>query len=117
MYNSFGLVFFIPLIDNTTRGIISTTIILNGILCHGSKYLQLSYARYFMLYDVFCNLILGLYILATEKKDDSFYLITYVGSMSFFNFVINKIRYNSSALLHVLGIQLPIAIVISFYDY
>ena len=117
MYNSIGLVFFIPLIDNTTRGIISTTVILNGILCHGSKYLQLSYARYFMLYDVFCNVILGLYVLGTEKKDEPFYLILYVESISIFNFIINKLRYNSSALLHVLGIQLPLATAMSFYDY
>tara|TARA_Y100000389_G_scaffold198923_1_gene236341 strand:- start:32 stop:385 length:354 start_codon:yes stop_codon:yes gene_type:complete len=117
MYNSFGLVFFIPLIDNTTRGIISSSMIINGILCHGSKYLQLSYARYFMLYDVFCNVMLGLYVLATEKKEATFYLILYFESLSVFNFVINKIRYDSSALLHVLGIQLPIAISMYFYDY
>lgn len=117
MYNSIGLIFFIPLIDNTTRGIISTAVILNGLLCHGSKYLQLSYAKYFMLYDVFCNIVMGIYVLATEKKEGPFYLILYVESLSVFNFIINKIRYNSSALLHVLGIQLPLAIAMSFYDY
>lgn len=117
MYNAIGLIFFIPLIDNTTRGIISTTIILNGILCHGSKYLQLSYARYFMLYDVFWNMIFGFFVFYTEKNDDTKLLILFSETISIINFYINKIRYNSSALLHVLGIQLPLAIAMSFYDY
>ena len=81
------------------------------------KIFTISYAKYFMLYDVFCNIVFGLYVLATEKKDEPFYLILYVESLSFFNFSINKIRYNSSALLHVIGIQLPLAIAMSFYDY
>ena len=115
MYNSIGLILFIPLIDYTTKGIISCIVIFNGMLCHGSKYLQLSCSRNLMINDVLCNIIIGLFILYTEKNDDTKLLILFSETISIFNFCINKIRYNSSALLHVLGIQLPLAI--SMYHY
>tara|TARA_Y100001958_G_scaffold102256_1_gene71109 strand:- start:1881 stop:2255 length:375 start_codon:yes stop_codon:yes gene_type:complete len=115
MYNAIGLILFVPLIDYTTKGIISTIVIFNGIMCHGSKYLQLSYSRNLMLHDVCWNVILGLFVLYTEKNDDTKLLILFTETISIFNFCINKIRYNSSALLHVLGIQLPLAI--SMYHY
>ena len=115
MYNAIGLILFIPLIDYTTKGVISTIVVFNGILCHGSKYLQLSYSRNLMLHDVFWNVIMGLFVLYTEKNNDTKLLILFTETISILNFCINKIRYNSSALLHVLGIQLPLAI--SMYHY
>ena len=78
MYNAIGLIFFIPLIDYTTKGIISTIVIFNGIMCHGSKYLQSSYSLNLMLHDVFWNVILGLFLLYTEKNYDTKLLILFI---------------------------------------
>ena len=60
---------------------------------------------------------MGIYVLFTVKEKGSFYLILYVESLSIFNFIINKLRYNSSPLLHILGIQLPLSIAMYFYNY
>ena len=116
MYNAIGLIFFLPLIDYTTKGIISTIVIFNGILCHGSKYLQLNYSRNLMIHDVFWNIIMGIFVLYTEKNYDTKLLILFTETISIFNFCINKIRYNSSAILHVLGIQLPLSIALYHYQ-
>jgi hypothetical protein len=56
---------------------------------------------------------MGIYILITVKEN--LLLIAFVEGIALFCFIINKIRYNSSPILHVLGIQLPLAI--GLYNY
>ena len=46
MINSLGLIFFLPMVDTTIRGIISSIVIINGILCHTTRYLKTSGWKY-----------------------------------------------------------------------
>ena len=115
-YNSLGLVFFLFLLDTTSyKGIISIIIIFNGILCHGSRFLEMKYAKQITYYDIICNIIIGLFTLYTEKIHKLFIFIIYL--ICIFNFIINKFRYNNTGLLHVLGIQLPSSIALSYYQF
>ena len=113
MLSSIGLLFFIPLLDYSFKGVISMIVICNGLLCHGSKYLDLPYQRKIMVYDVVCNGIMGLIVIFTTKLP---IFTTVVFFISIYNFILNKIRYNSNSLLHVMGIQFPLSVALSFYQ-
>jgi len=113
MYNAIGLLFFIPLIDYSFKGCISLIVICNGIFCHGSKYLELPYQKNIMIYDVICNFIMGLFVIYTTEYQ---IFTTIIFTISIYNFILNKLLYNSSALLHVMGIQFPLSIALSFYQ-
>ena len=113
IYNSLGLLFFIPIISYSIKGLFALIVFLNGILCHGSNYIEYEHSKIITLYDIVCNVIMGIYILITVKEN--LLLIAFVEGIAVFCFIINKIRYNSSPILHVLGIQLPLAI--GLYNY
>ena len=113
LYNSMGLLFFIPIISYSIKGLFALIVFLNGILCHGSNYTNYEYSKEITLYDIVCNVIMGLYILITVRGN--LLLIAFVEVIAVFCFIINRIRYNSSPILHVLGIQLPLAI--GLYNY
>ncbi|MBD62911.1 MAG: hypothetical protein CMD68_02390 [Gammaproteobacteria bacterium] len=113
MLSSIGLLFFIPLLDYNFKGLISMIVICNGLLCHGSKYTDLSYQKKIMVYDVVCNVIMGLFVIYTSEHQ-TFTAIVF--TISVFTFILNKIRYNSNSLLHVMGIQFPLSVALSFYQ-
>ena len=113
MYKAVGLLFFTPLIDYSIKGCISMVVICNGLLCHGSKYLDLPYQRKLMIYDVVCNVIMGLFFVYTAEHQT---FTAIVITISVVNFILNKIRYNSNSLLHVMGIQFPLSVALSFYQ-
>ena len=113
LYNSLGLLFFIPIISYSIKGLIALIVFFNGIICHGSNYIEYEYSKEITLYDIVCNVIMGIYILITVKRN--LLLIAFVVAIAVFCFIINRIRYNSSPILHVLGIQLPLAI--GLYNY
>jgi len=113
MLSSIGLLFFIPLLDYSLKGVISMIVICNGLLCHGSKYLDLPYQRKIMIYDVVCNVIMGLFFVYTSEHQT---FTAIVITISVVNFILNKIRYNSNSLLHVMGIQFPLSVALSFYQ-
>ena len=113
MLSSIGLLFFIPLLDYSLKGVISMIVICNGLLCHGSKYLDLPYQRKIMIYDVVCNVIMGLFLVYTSEHQT---FTAIVITISVVNFILNKIRYNSNSLLHVMGIQFPLSVALSFYQ-
>ena len=108
MINSLGLIFFLPMIDsNTTRGIISSIVIINGILCHTTRYLKTSGWKYIRNYDIICNVIMGLYILH-HSHYDIFILYTIIHATTIF--LLNYFYYEHHPLLHILGVQLPLSI-------
>ena len=113
MLSSIGLLFFIPLLDYSFKGVISMIVICNGLLCHGSRYLDLPYQRKIMIYDVVCNVIMGLIVIFTTNFP---IFTTFVFTISIYNFILNKIRYNSNSLFHVMGIQFPLSIGLSLYQ-
>ena len=108
MINSLGLIFFLPMIDsNTTRGIISSIVIINGILCHTTRYLKTSGWEYIRNYDIFCNVIMALYILQ-QSQYNIFILYTIIHATIIF--LLNYFYYEHHPLLHILGVQLPLSI-------
>lgn len=113
-YNILGLIFFIPIVKFNIRGIIALFVIFNGILCHGSNYFNHKYSKCLTYYDITCNVIFGLFILFTETKYKIFIFI--IQFMSVCIFILNKLRYNSSSLLHIFGVQFPLSIVLSYYS-
>jgi len=46
MLNALGLFFFLLLIDNSFKGLVALIVVMNGIICHGSKYIQSELAEY-----------------------------------------------------------------------
>tara|TARA_Y100000817_G_scaffold277659_1_gene239929 strand:- start:1659 stop:2003 length:345 start_codon:yes stop_codon:yes gene_type:complete len=113
MLSSIGLFFFIPLLDYSFKGVISMIVICNGLLCHGSKYIDLPYQKKVMVYDVVCNVIMGLFVIYTSEHQ-TFTAIVF--AISVLIFILNKIRYNSNPLLHIMGIQFPLSVALSFYQ-
>ena len=111
--NSLGLFFFIPLISTSIKGIISTFVVLNGILCHGSQYINYKYKTVLTNYDIVCNTIFGSFILYSEKENKL--LIITVESISIFSFSLNRFYFKSSPIIHILGVQLPLFI--GLYNY
>ncbi len=88
-------------------------VICNGLLCHGSKYLDLPYQRKLMIYDVVCNVIMGMFMMYTAEYQ---IVTTIIFTISVYNFILNKLLYDSSILLHILGIQLPLSYALSVYQ-
>ena len=113
MLSSIGLFFFIPLLDYSFKGLISMIVICNGLLCHGSSYIDLPYQKKVMVYDVVCNVIMSLFIIYTSEHQT---FTTIVFAISVLIFILNKIRYNSNPLLHIMGIQFPLSVALSFYQ-
>jgi len=112
MLNALGLFFFLLLIDNSFKGLVALIVVMNGIICHGSKYIQSELAEYCMYYDVICNVLMGLYILFTaEYQLMTFIAIFFACSV----FIINKLYYESYYLFHILGVQFPLAFMLSYY--
>tara|TARA_Y100001958_G_C21247419_1_gene578698 strand:+ start:7014 stop:7379 length:366 start_codon:yes stop_codon:yes gene_type:complete len=111
--NSLGLIFFIPLISNSIKGIISTFVIFNGCLCHGSQYIDYKYKEVLTNYDIVCNTIFGAFILYSEKENKL--LIITVECISVLSFGLNRAFFKSSPIIHVFGVQLPLFIVL--YNY
>ena len=68
MIKIIGLLFFLPFIDSSLRGIISIVVICNGLLCHGSHYLDLHHSNKFMIFDVICNFFMGVFVLYTTPQ-------------------------------------------------
>ena len=107
MINSLGLIFFLPMIDTTKRGIISSIVIINGIICHTSRYLKTTGWEYLRNYDIICNIIMGLYILH-KSQYDIFILYTIIHASIIF--LLNYFYYGHHPLLHIFGVQLPLSI-------
>ncbi len=113
MLNSLGLLFFIPLINtHTKRGLICSIILINGLLCHSSKFLNKPSWKYFRNIDIFTNILFSIYIII-ESNYKTYSLLT--GVFSGIIFAINYLYYNNHYLLHIFGVQLPGAIAISLY--
>ena len=111
--NSLGLIFFIPLISTSIKGIISTFVILNGCLCHGSQYIDYKYKTFLTNYDILCNSIFGIFILYTEKEK-KFIIITVEG-ISLLSFILNRVFFKSSPIIHILAVQMPLFV--GLYNY
>lgn len=107
MINSLGLIFFLPMVDTTIRGLISSIVIINGILCHTTRYLKTSGWKYIRNYDIICNVIMGLYILHRSNYD-IFIVYTIIHATTIF--LLNYFYYEHHPLLHILGVQLPLSI-------
>ena len=113
MYKAFGLLFFTPVIDYSLKGCISIVIICNGLLCHGSSYLDIPYQGNIYIYDVICNFVMGIFVTYTTEYQ---IFTTIIFTISIYNFILNQLLYDSSILLHIMGIQLPLSIALSFYQ-
>lgn len=68
LYNSLGLLFFIPIISYSIKGFIALIVFFNGIICHGSNYIEYEYSKEITLYDIVCNVIMGIYTYNSKKK-------------------------------------------------
>ena len=111
--NSLGLIFFLPLISTSIRGIISTFVILNGCLCHGSHYIDYKYKEILTNYDIAFNSLIGIFILYTEKGQ--IFLIITVEGIALFSFILNRLYFKSSPIIHVLAVQMPLFV--GLYNY
>ena len=64
-------------------------VICNGLLCQGSKYLDLPYQRKLMIYDVVCNMIMGMFMMYTAEYQ---IVTTIIFTISVYNFILNKLK-------------------------
>ena len=113
--NSLGLLFFIPNISLNIKGFFSLIVIINGIFCHGSYFINYKHKKKITNFDILCNIFMGIFILYTENINISIILISeFIG---FSSFIINKYYFNSSPLLHIFGVQLPLSVGLYNYSY
>lgn len=113
--NSLGLLFFIPSISLSIKGFFALIVIINGIFCHGSNFINYKHKNKITNFDILCNIFMAIFILFTENINIFIILISeFIG---FSSFIINKYYLNSLPLLHVFGVQLPLSIGLYNYSY
>jgi len=108
MINSLGLLFFLPMVNlSTPRGIICSIVIINGILCHTTRYNKTYGWEYIRNYDIICNVLMGLFIIHQSRYNP---YIIYTMIHACIIFILNYLYYEHYYLLHILGVQLPLSI-------
>lgn len=94
------------------KGIISSLVFINGILCHFSRAFSFKYWIIIRNYDILCNFIMGIYIIYYSNCNP---IIIYLDFLSVYIFFINYLYYKSNFLIHIFGVQLPLSIVTYLY--
>ena len=115
MINSLGLLFFLPMVNlSTQRGIICSIVIINGLICHTTRYLQTYGWEYIRNYDIISNILMGLFIIHNSWYNR---YIIYTMIHACLIFILNYLYYEHHYLLHILGVQLPLSIGTYLFDF
>ncbi len=108
MINALGLLFFLPMINfSTEKGIICFIVIINGLLCHTTRYFKTYGWKYIRNYDIICNVLMGSFIIYKSNFNP---ILIYIMVHACIIFILNYMYYGHHYLLHILGVQLPLSI-------
>ena len=111
--NAIGLLFFLPMMNmENDKGIMSSLVVFNELLCHISRTFTIKNWELIRNYDILCNFIMITYIIHYSNYNS---MIIFLDFLGVYIFLMNYFYYGNNFLLHIFGVQLPLSITASLY--